>query len=440
MMLRSSSSVRMVALSVLLLALLLQGCGRAVHDPAGESNDPSVNHETPSDPGGEAFAVDKATYKPEDTDPQIAEAQMAFAFDLFREISGAEPGDNHLLSPVSIATALAMTVGGANGETRDEMLRMLYLEGLSDDQRNKGHKVQLDLLRHSGEEARVLIANSLWGNEDVTFKEPFLQTVKSSFDAQLESLDMGSPEAPDTINAWVREHTNERIDGIVEPPLDPDTLLYLINAVYLDANWAYPFDEEATTRRPFTGSDGQTADVEMMHMNHQLDHLQADGFQAVRLPYEGHLLSMYVFLPDETLGLSGMMEQLEPAAWKSWLDQFEPSLGDLRLPRFAVEDEFSLIEPLRALGMNAAFERAEADFSLLSDLPVNVYVHEARHKAMIEVTEKGTIAAAVTSIGMMPTSAPSDSFEMEVNRPFFYAIVDERTDSILFMGTVGSIQ
>ena len=441
MMHRSSTTVRTVVLSVLLLTLLLQGCGRAVNEPANDPGNATGNETPPApteEPGG-AFAIDQASFTPEDADPQIAQAQLAFAFDLFRETYGSEPEANRLISPVSIATALAMTVGGAQGETQAEMLRTLHLEGLSDEARNQGHQVLLDLLTHSGEEAQVLIANALWGNEAITFEESFLASAREAFGAEIHTVDMGAPETPDTINAWVREHTADRIESIIEPPIDPDTAMFLLNAVYLNANWASPFNEENTTQRPFTDASGQSSDVDMMHLSSQLDYAVADGIEAIRLPYKENQLSMLVFLPDESIGLAGLMEQLEPTVWQSWLEAFEPAMGELRLPKFVIEDELGLNEPLQALGINLAFDEAQADFSGMANIQENIFIKEVKHKATIEVNETGTIAAAATSVEAGITSAPSETFDLEFNRPFFYAITDERTGAILFMGTVNYI-
>jgi len=439
---------RGLIVGALLAPLLLQGCGFTVTGPSEESGSSTVS--TPENNGGTTGAtppgekrsnnMEQATYKPEDANPKLTEAQLAFAIDLFRESDGAAPGTNRLLSPISVAMALAMTANGAEGETQAEMLRALHLDGLTGDERNRSYRVLLDLLTHSGEEARVLIANSLWGNERVTFADSFLSSARESFDAEIAAVDMGAPETPKRINDWVSEQTEGQIDSIVEPPLDPDTIMFLLNAVYLDANWAYPFPEDNTSKRPFTRADGMSEEVDMMHLYEQLGYLEGDGFEAVRLPYKDQALSMYLFLPAPSTSLEGWLEQLTPDAWEGWLRDFGLAAGDLRLPKFTAEDEIALNDPLEALGMKLALDRDRADFSRMAGDPGDIYLHEAKHKATIKVNEKGTIAAAVTSIEIRPSSAPSETFELEFNRPFFYAIRDERTGVLLFMGTVHTLQ
>ncbi|MBP1993220.1 serpin family protein [Paenibacillus eucommiae] len=429
--------IMMLGLSVLLLAT---GCGSMkakLNEKEGEVS-PITNNDA---------AVELSKFTVKDFDSRISEAHLAFAFDLYREIqkTQADPdAKNDFLSPVSIATALAMTANGASGATLEAMEKVLHLQGIDAKERNHGYEVMLDLLTHSGKEIRLAIANSLWAKEDLSFNKDFKQLNKDYYRAEINSLNLQAPEAADQINNWVRKHTEGKIDKIIEKPIDRDAILFLLNAIYFNANWAVPFNETATEAKTFTGPDQSKSEVQMMFSKSKYDYLENEGsgesagFQAVRIPYVGNDLSMLVFLPDKETTLEEFLKQLTPDNWNTWLGSMKPAMGELRLPRFQMEYELTLNDTLKALGMERAFDRQQADFSAMISLSDNVFIQEVKHKSYIDVQEKGTEAAAVTSIEAKAASAepPAASFEMEVNRPFFFAIHDKRTSSILFMGSV----
>ncbi|GBG11253.1 hypothetical protein PAT3040_06047 [Paenibacillus agaridevorans] len=432
---KRGSAWTIVGLSAL---LLLSGCGGA-NSPNGpiQTNNPS-NSNTSYEVSNEDSGIEQAAYTIDDYDAAVANAQLAFAFDLYDEVRKADTdaGSNDFLSPASIATALAMTLNGAGGDTLNAMNQVLHLEGMDAEERNRGYQVLLDLLSHSGEEIKLSVANSLWARDDLSFNKQFIQTNKDYFNAEMESLDFQDAQSADKINKWVREQTAGKINEIIKAPIKENAILFLLNTIYFKANWASSFSEDLTETRPFTNADGSQQDVPMMLKDGKLSHLSGEGFQAVRIPYNGGSMSMIVFLPDKDKSLDAFLDGLSAAQWKKLLGQFKPAIGQLRLPRFKMEYEITLNDALKALGMETAFDPNRADFSPMISHDNNVYIGEVKHKTFIEVNEQGTEAGAVTSIGMEVTSAPSNTFEMEVDRPFFFAIHDERTNSILFMGTV----
>ena len=438
----TTKPLRHYAFISLSLLLLLTGCGQNVVEPGNNepSSPPSPSSATNTAPPASSTSPDKASFDTDDVKPEIAAAHTAFALDLFQDIDQERADENLLLSPVSIATALAMTANGADGDTQEAMLSTLHMQNMDNETRNRGHEVLLDLLRHSGEETQVLIANSLWGAEGYPFKPTFLDANRQAFNAEIATLNLQDPGAADRINHWVSEHTDGKIEDMVEGPIDEDTILFLLNAVYFKANWIYQFDKELTTPRSFTNADGSTNEVDMMHKNDKYQYLQDDEVQVVRLPYQDRSLSMLVFLPEETIGLDAWLAQLTPERWNSYLSGFSEAMGDFRMPRFAIEDEIRLNEPLKRLGMEAAFDPEQANFSEMTELEHNrIYLHEAKHKSTIEVGEYGTVATASTSVEMREESGSSLIIDMEVNRPFFFAIYDARTSSILFMGAIRDI-
>lgn len=385
----------------------------------------------------QSSAPENAQFELSDLNDRVTDAQTEFALNLFHAIQNdAESVENLFLSPYSVAAALAMTANGATGETLAEMQETLQAQGLSLEQMNRGYQVLTDLLTHSGEEIKVSIANSLWAREGLSFHEDFLETTQTYYDAEITSLDFQSDEAADQINDWVNKQTRGKIPSIIEGPIDGNTILFLLNAIYFEANWAKSFREGATEEKPFTLPDGTKKDVPMMVNSGEFQYFEEDGFEAIRLPYKGHRMSMLVFLPGKGSDLKEFTSKLTADQWSQWINAFERANGSIEMPRFQLEYETSLKEILQQMGMQLAFEPLAAHFDNMISLSENVYLKDAKHKAYIEVEEKGTVAAAVTSIEAGVTSAPAKTFQMIIDRPFFFAIHDRQTDTILFMGTV----
>lgn len=387
-------------------------------------------------------SIEQASYQPADLDSAFAEDQLAFAFDLYKTIQAHKPDpyDNDTLSPVSIATALSMTMNGADGETLTQMEEALSGAGRDTESRNQGYQILADLLSHSGEHVKVSLANSLWGREPLQFKTKFIDTNQSYYNAAIESLDFTKEEAANRVNAWVNEQTAGKIDRIIESPIDDNLILYLLNTVYFKGAWQNEFEAEATAPATFTNGTGQEQQVPMMNNGGYYSYVQQNGFQAIRLPYKESGLGMVILLPDEEESLAARIDQLEPAAWQSMLGAMEFQQGHIRMPKFKQEFTLALKTTLQALGMADAFDVGRADFKPMIELKENVFVGEVTHKTFIEVDEKGTEAAAATVIDMRAGSAPpQEPFEMIVNRPFFFAIQDERTSALLFMGSVHSV-
>jgi len=379
-------------------------------------------------------------YAPEDVDPRVVQAHADFAFDLFRSVAnGEDPAENVFLSPLSAALALSMTMNGANGDTLSAMKSALRMEGIETEDINAAHRALVDVLEHSGDEVRIAIAGSLWTDEGLAFRPAFLETNETFYDAETAAVDLQSEVAVKRINDWVSERTEGKISRLLQEPLENDAILMLLNAIYFDANWASPFPEEQTKPHSFTTADGTVIQTPTMVRSDRLLYLKEDGaqgFQAVQLPYRGHDLAMIVFVPNEGTDLADFVDGLTAERWRKWLATFRDASGTIGLPRFRIEYETSLKETLGALGMGIAFDRNEADFTGMIELPANVFLEEVRQKTYVDVAEQGTIAAAVTGVEAGVASEPAEKFELYVDRPFFFAIHDRRTGSILFTGTV----
>jgi serine protease inhibitor len=368
-----------------------------------------------------------------DVDPRLTAANTRFGFKLFSQLVQQESDKNVMISPTSVAIALSMLYNGAAGNTQAAMANALELQGLTVQDLNQANAELSAALENADPQVQLEIANSLWGRSGFSFNPEFLQQNRTFYNAEIADLDFNSPEAVQRINGWVNQNTEGKITKIIDQ-INPDQVLFLINAVYFKGNWTVPFNPDNTNERPFYLLDGSQKQHPMMSQQGNFAYYENDQFQAVSLPYGNRRLSMYVFLPRPDSSLTAFYNNLTAETWETWIPQFSSREGSLQLPKFKSEYEKTLNNALTALGMGVAFEE-QADFSNLSTTPTAI--DEVKHKTFIEVNEEGTEAAAVTSIGVRMTSINLDEpFQMVVDRPFFYAIRDNQTGTVLFMGAV----
>ncbi len=371
----------------------------------------------------------------EEIDERLIQANNGAGFKLFHELR-ADKEENIFISPASILTALAMTYNGADGETKEAMEKTLLLQDMTMEEVNKAFADLLTILQNPDPEVEMTVANSLWAREGVDFHSDFLERNEQYFSAEIDVLDFSKDEAADIINNWVKENTGQKITDIVEAPLSEDAVLFLINAIYFKGAWTEPFDPDLTREIPFTLPDGSEKEHPLMFQGGDFQAMQNDLFQAVSLPYgKNERISMYVFLPAREKGLEEFYAALNEENWNNWRASFTEINGDIGIPRFKFAYESSLTDALKALGMEIAFDEDHADFSKMRPIPPRLFISEVKHKTYIDVNEEGTEAAAATSVEIGVTSMP-ERFTMYVDRPFFFAIADDMTGTILFMGSV----
>jgi len=364
----------------------------------------------------------------------LPEAANSLGFDLLAELAGKSPGENVFISPYSIHTALCMAWSGARGGTADAMARTMHIAG------SQAQDVMVSCLSLKSGLAsadtlvRFDIANSLWSRQGLPLRTEFKAGVEKYFDGRAEALDFGSPQALRTINGWVKERTNGKIERILER-IPPDAALYLINAIYFKGKWRTQFDKALTSDQEFHLPGGKPQKMPFMRQDGEYQYLRGDGFQAARLPYGSGRFAMCVFLPDRRDGLGAFLKTANADNWSSWVSGFVKRKGHVELPRFKADYFRDLVPALDKLGMGPAFGQA-ADFSGMA--PAGLCIDEVLHKTVVEVNEEGTEAAAVTSIGVRLTSVrpEPEPFRMVVDHPFLMAIVDGETGSILFLGAI----
>lgn len=369
----------------------------------------------------------------ENPEQQIVAANTKFGFKLFTEILKEQQGENIFISPSSIAMALAMTYNGASGSTQKVMAHALELKGLTLQQVNTAYAELNNLLINPDGKVKLSVANSLWADKNTRFNPDFIQRNQNFYQAKVTNLNFKDPTAPEKINGWVKENTQGKIDEIVGE-IDPSQVLLLINAIYFKGSWSTEFDPTKTQDSAFNLASGKQKLHPMMSQRGKYKYYETDRFQAVSLPYgEDGRISFYVFLPKNNSSLQAFYQNLNATNWEKWMTQFQRREGSIRLPRFKTEYDITLNKTLRALGMGEAFT-ARANFSGMGN---NLAISKVKHKTFVEVNEEGTEAAATTSVGVITTSTLAETpFNMIVDRPFFYAIRDNNTGSLLFMGSI----
>ncbi len=370
-------------------------------------------------------------------DTNVVTANTQFGFDLFNDIRKIEQDKNIFISPLSISIALAMTLNGASGETEQAMANTLHLQGLGSEAINPGYAGLRQALQVADPKVTLTIANSLWARQDVPFKQDFLQRNTQFFGAEVSTLNFTDPNTLPTINQWVNTNTNGKITKIPDE-INPDMVLFLINAIYFKGTWQTEFDTSHTRDGIFHLATGAEKQIPMMTRTGEYPYYEnyEAKFQAISLPYGDGRMSMYIFLPYRESDLNTFLDGLNTENWENWISQLHEQEVFLSMPKFKLEYEKTLNNPLQSLGMGIAFASGLADFSRMADLEVlgqNLYIGEVLHKAVVEVNEEGTEAAAVTSVGIRATSAPP---AFMANRPFFFAIRDNETKTVLFMGSV----
>lgn len=366
---------------------------------------------------------------------KLVAANTRFGFKLFSEIFKENSNQNIFVSPTSVAIALAMTYNGADGSTRQAMAQTLELQGMSLDEINQAQQALSQILENPDPKVKLSIANSLWAREGISFKPEFIQIAQKFYEAKVTNLDFKNPNAVSTINNWVSQNTNGKIPTIIDQ-IDPSAVLFLINAIYFKGSWAKEFPKNATQELPFTLLNGTRKQHPLMSQSGKYRYYENESFQAVSLPYGAGRLSLYVFLPQPNVTIPSFYSNLTTENWEQWIKQFASREGSIVLPRFKVEYDITLNKALQALGMAIAFEDG-ANFTKMTSIAVQI--DEVKHKTFVEVNEEGTEAAAVTSVGIRATSAriePQEPFRMVVDRPFFIAIRDNQTGTLLFMGSI----
>jgi serpin B len=365
---------------------------------------------------------------------RMAAALNTLGFRLMTELAGKLPGKNLFISPMSIALALAMTYNGARGETQAEIARVLGIEGMNLQDANAAFADLQALQNTLDPKVRLAIANALFASPEEVLREDFVNACREVYAAEARNIDFGDPaRAADEINAWVEHKAEQMIKNLVTPIDLVLARLVLVNAIYFKGAWSDPFDPQRTRDGDFRLLSGETRPMPMMAQSGEMAAYEDDALQAVSLPYGEGGVSMMIVLPRPESDFAAFRARLDAGALETLAGRLKPVQGEVRLPRFKVAfGAHSLKDALKALGMERAF--GAADFSGMAQ--TGLFISDVLHKAVMEVNEEGTTAAAATAVIMARGMPIARRFRMVVDRPFFCAIRDQVTGLALFTGWI----
>jgi serpin B len=366
----------------------------------------------------------------------VVQGNNAFACELYGKLAVAE--GNLFFSPYSISNALAMTYGGARGNTAKEMAATMHFGGTPEGfHESFGELVRRIQSEDKKRKYQLRIANRLWGQKDFGFVPEFISSSAKSYGAGLEEVDFrgATEQARQAINAWVEKQTQDKIKELLKPGiLDNLTRLVLTNAIYFKAAWSDPFDSKNTKPGDFLVGGVKKVKTPMMRQSQRTQFMDGGTFTALEMPYEEYELSMIVFLPKKADGLAAFEKTLTAGNLAKWQAKLSDHQVDIRLPKFKTTAEFRLDKVLHEMGMRDAFDKEKADFTGLSSVK-ELFITAVVHKAFVDVNEAGTEAAAATAVAIGLQSLPQPA-TFHADHPFVYLIRDNKTGSVLFMGRV----
>lgn len=364
---------------------------------------------------------------------EIIKSNNEFGFKLFSEVvNSGETNENMMISPLSVSQALSMALNGAKNQTFMEMQSVLGFEGFTPEETNKSNQEIVNALLGHDPKVELRIANSVWYRNDFSVKNDFLKSNTTYYNAEVSSFDRSKPdEAKISMNKWVDKNTKGKIKQIIDK-VEAEDVMFLINAVYFKADWKTQFKKSDTKPMDFTPDNGTAKKVETMIGEVELAYYNDEKFSVIKLPYSHGKFNLLIYLPEEGLTTNDIIGHLSDTDFKT-LREIPLSKRDIWLPKFEFEYSTPLNDQLKAMGIHEAFVPNEADFSGITDL--EIYISKVMHKTYVKTDEEGSEAAAATSITFGVTSiGPTEV--IRIDRSFLFAIVEEDTESILFIGRV----
>ncbi len=367
-----------------------------------------------------AAALCSATSCAEQTAPPAEGSRVGFALSFFKNVNSlAAHGENVIVSPYSAGVALSMLETGAEGETKVEFDNALNGTFFKSEDIQGNDRITAES------------ANSIWISDDFSVRNRYVETLEMDFDAFIGNRDFSDPATVREINNWCSEHTNGKIREIVDK-LSPDMVMVLVNALYFNAPWAAEFNPELTHDDVFHGIGGDVT-IPMMFRKAVYEYAEYQGFQIVGIPYDGGKYSMYIVLPPEGMTVDATIPYLGEGIYDAAMGMLAPKEISLTMPKYKLTSSLVLNETLERMGVKSAFTSA-ANFKGVS-ASGRLQLDAVKQKCYIDVSEKGTEAAAVTSSQIRMTSIRPETF-MTVDRPFIFMIADRGNENVLFVGKI----
>lgn len=366
------------------------------------------------------------------SEKQVLNSTEKFGIKLFKLLNEEDSEKNIFISPLSISTALSMAANGANGETYKEFINSLEMNDLNLEEINNANRFLIETLPKISEKTKFGIANSVWIEEQFPIETNFVETIKKYYSAESFKLDFKQPSVPDLMNKWINEKTVGMIERMIDG-VDPETVLFLINALYFKGEWKNKFEEKATVSGMFETVKGERVNSLFMNQVNDFSYYADENFQIVDLPYQDSLFSMTILLPVK--GFSDSFSQFNNEYWQKIKTNLSRTKVNLSMPKFSFSYDKELNEVLKKLKLVKCFNKEQAEFEKISGA-VKVFVSKVKHKAFIKVDEVGTKAAAATVVELGVTSIMEQ--RMNLNKPFLFIIRENTTGSLLFIGKMNN--
>uniref|UniRef100_A0A8C2Z1H9 Antithrombin-III n=1 Tax=Cyclopterus lumpus TaxID=8103 RepID=A0A8C2Z1H9_CYCLU len=425
--------------------------------------EPRCSYRSPDPEAGEGPTPEPEPV-PESTNPRVWELSKAnsrFALSLFRQLGlGKAPEDNIFMSPISISTAFAMTKLGACNQTLQQIMEVFQFDTIKEKTSDQVHfffaKLNCRLYRKKDETTELISANRLFGDKSLVFNETYQNISETVYGAKLLPLNFKeNPEkARVTINNWISNKTENLIqDTLPEGALDSNTILVLVNTIYFKVPELVPLSHFwmlKSPRRmsggPFSGKFDRrtrslTCSVNMMYQETRFRYrnFPNDQVQLLEMPYRGDDITMVIILPNKGTALSQVEERLDLNNLTSWLDEMKETTVSVHVPRFRVEDGFSVKEKLQDMGLTDLFSSERASLpGMLEDGSEGLHISDAFHKAFLEVNEEGSEAAAATAVVAVGRSFNLNREVFLANRPFLLLIRESTINTLLFTARVAN--
>lgn len=364
---------------------------------------------------------------------EIADMNQTLGWKIFNQEQASKPGENILISPFSIQTALNMAINGAKGKTLLEILELMGRPDYPISDLNRLHNDLTTLLCEQSGHPTLTVANRFfYDNDRVSVKTPFLDAI-SSYGCGSENVNFDAEQpALNRINAWVKTTTNGKIDKILEEISNLD-VAFLINALHFKADWAIGFSSELTRPNPFTKSDGSEVQAEYVNADRNFSFCQTAKYNLVDIPFKDSTFSLSFIQAAEANTEANWHTTINPEIFKALFTNIQTDRAIVYFPKLKLSYDNDLIASLEALGVKYAFSPNTADFTNLGTAMSNIFIRQLKHKVVLDVDEKGAEGAAVTSIGFAMDSAPP-SFRFD--HPFVLVLRHIPTNTMIFTGFV----
>ncbi|XP_075383787.1 antithrombin-III, partial [Tenrec ecaudatus] len=379
---------------------------------------------------------------------ELSNANSRFAFTLYKHLADSKnDNDNIFLSPLSISTAFAMTKLGACNNTLKQLMEVFKFDTISEKTSDQIHfffaKLNCRLYRKANKSSELVSANRLFGDKSLTFNETYQDLSEAVYGAKLQPLDFkqNAEQSRVTINNWIANQTEGRITDVIPPDtINELTVLVLVNTIYFKGLWKSKFSPENTRKELFYMANGESSSVPLMYQEGKFRFRRvAEGTQVLELPFKGEDITMVLILPRPEKSLSKVEQELTPEVLQEWLDELEETMLVVYMPRFRLEDRFSVKERLQDMGLVDLFSPEKAKLpGIVAEGRNDLYVSDAFHKAFLEVNEEGSEAAASTTIGITGRSLNPHRVTFKANRPFLVLIREVALNTIIFMGRVSN--